>query len=322
MKISIIKSFKKKLSSSSGTSSRSTSVDGATGEVSAKSEDHIIAPNVRRPIKRPSVDDATGGVSAADVRHPYLTSLPSSIVFDDAADAVGEHHTSAARLRRPSLASIPEPIQCPFLHGTVYADPYPGYVHGNPKRGICPNGCRPAMTSKVTELESPRDVLLREAIEFVQLYYHERSDEMQGIDGFLSCEERISEIQESIYATGTYVHTFDELQHGAQVAWRNAPKCSNRKYWQQLKLLDQRMATSNQEIFDSCIKHLSKAVSDSKCVVIFMSSLVLKFYRYFHLDVLWRVRGLHYSVPTCHTREGPGWIVHLERSTFAVCCLW
>ncbi len=141
------------------------------------------------------------------------------------------------------------------------------------------------MTSEVTKLESPRDVLLREAIEFIHLYYHERSDEMQGTDGFVSCDEQISVIKESIYATGTYVHTFDELQHGTRVAWRNAPKCSNRKYWQQLKLLDQRMATSNKEMFNSCIQHLTKVVSDPKCVVICAES-VLKFHCSFHLDVL------------------------------------
>ena len=257
-------------------------------------------------------------ITAVRLPRPSLKSRSSLVRFDD---ALGEHHTSAAR---PSLTSLPSSRQvttgCPFRHGTVYADPYPGYIHGNPKRNICLNGCRPVMTFEVTELESPRDVLMREAIEFIQLYYHERSDEIQETDGFLSCDERISAIQELIYATGTYVHTFDELQHGARVAWRNAPKCSNRKYWQQLKLLDQRTATSNKEMFNSCIQHLSKAVSNPKRVIVCTES-VLKFHRSFHLDVLWRVRGLHHSIQTSHTR-GPSWIVHMERSTFTVCCVW
>lgn len=30
--------------------------------------------------------------------------------------------------------------KCPFGHGTVSVDPYPGYVHGR-NRAICPNGC-------------------------------------------------------------------------------------------------------------------------------------------------------------------------------------
>lgn len=342
MKISF-KLFKSSSSILSETSSRSVSggagmprlrkFGSVTDVVSTKTEDHAAAVRVRRPSsKSPSssdrFDDAADAVSehhtsaasqvsqspefdnvidvvsehdhtAAQLRRPSLKSQSSLSRFDDAADELDEHHTSAARLRRPSLTSLPSSRSvaknCPFRHGTVYADPYPGYIHGNPKRGICPNGCRPLMTSEVTKLESPRDVLLREAIEFINLYYHERSDEMQGTDGFLSCDERISAIKESIYATGTYVHTFDELQHGARVAWRNAPKCSNRKYWQQLKLLDQRTATSNKEMFNSCIQHLSKAVSDPKRVVVCAES-VLKFHCLFYLDVLRRVRGLHHCI--------------------------
>jgi hypothetical protein len=267
----------------------------------------------------------------ARLRRPSLKSLLSFVRFVHAADAVGEYHTAGAAMtvRHSSLAPPPPTRsaagRCLFRHGTVYADPYPGYVHGNPKRGICPNGCRPAMTSDVVaELdESPRDALLREAIEFVQLYYHERGDEMRGGgDGFPSCDKRIGAIRKSVHATGTYEHTFDELQHGAHVAWRNAPKCSNRKYWQQLKLLDRRTAASNREMFNSCMQHLSKAVSDHDCVVIRTES-VLKFHPSFYIpDVLRRVRGLHHCVQTDHTGgEGPGWIVHMERSTFAVCCL-
>jgi hypothetical protein len=48
---------------------------------------------------------------------------------------------------------------------------------------------------------------------------------------------------------------------GARVAWRNAPKCSNRKYWQQLKLLDCRGVDTNRGMFDSCITHLTKAMA-------------------------------------------------------------
>ena len=134
-------------------------------------------------------------------------------------------------------------------------------MHGNPKRGICPNGCRPEMNTDVMGLEDPEETLLREALEYVQLYYHERQDEMKGDAGFASKEERILQIKKSIEETGTYEHTFDELQHGARVAWRNAPKCSNRKYWQQLKLLDRRGVTTNKEMYDCCLKHVSKAVS-------------------------------------------------------------
>lgn len=91
---------------------------------------------------------------------------------------------------------------------------------GNPKRGICPNGCRPEMNTNVTEVEDPSDTILREATEFIELYYHERQDEMKGTEGFLSKEERMDAVKRSIEETGTYAHTFDELQHGSRVAWR------------------------------------------------------------------------------------------------------
>ncbi|KAL7536363.1 hypothetical protein ACHAXR_010088 [Thalassiosira sp. AJA248-18] len=77
-------------------------------------------------------------------------------------------------------------------------------------------------------------------MEFIELYYHERQDAMKGKDGFLPKDERINEIKSLIIATGTYTHTFDELEHGARVAWRNSPKCSNRKYWQQVRCISSR----------------------------------------------------------------------------------
>ena len=80
------------------------------------------------------------------------------------------------------------------------------------------------MNTQVMSDESPNETMLREAIEFIQLYYHERGDEMKGKEGFISKEKRLDEIKRSIVTTGTYEHTFDELQHGARVAWRNAPK--------------------------------------------------------------------------------------------------
>ena len=61
------------------------------------------------------------------------------------------------------LATV-ESGKCPFRHGTVYAGPYPGYPHGNPKRGICPNGCRATLNADITRNESPKDTLLREAL--------------------------------------------------------------------------------------------------------------------------------------------------------------
>lgn len=105
------------------------------------------------------------------------------------------------------------------------------------------------------------DIPLLPSIEYIELYYHERGDDMHGKTGFITKEKRMDMVKQSIEETGTYEHTFDELQHGARVAWRNAPKCANRKYWQQLKLLDCRDVDTNKGMFDSCMHHLQMATS-------------------------------------------------------------
>jgi hypothetical protein len=110
-----------------------------------------------------------------------------------------------------STAAVNSTGQCPFKHGTVYAGPYPGYVHGIAERGICPHGCRPAMNSDISGEESLAETMLREAMEYLELYYHERSDDLSGTEGFLSKSYRMAQVKKSIYETGTYVHTFDEL---------------------------------------------------------------------------------------------------------------
>jgi hypothetical protein len=65
---------------------------------------------------------------------------------------------------------VPAASKCPFLHGTVYAQPSPGYVHGNPKTGVCPKHCRPLMNAELTDKETAKETLLREALEYQELY--------------------------------------------------------------------------------------------------------------------------------------------------------
>jgi len=101
--------------------------------------------------------------------------------------------------------------KCPFKHGTVYSGPYPGYAHGNPKRGICPNGCKAQLNSVITEDESTAETMMREAMEYLELYYHERNEDMSRTKGFLPKKERMAQVRKAIHETGTYVHTFDEL---------------------------------------------------------------------------------------------------------------
>eukprot|EP00581_Thalassiosira_minuscula_P018097 CAMPEP_0183714154 /NCGR_PEP_ID=MMETSP0737-20130205/8790_1 /TAXON_ID=385413 /ORGANISM="Thalassiosira miniscula, Strain CCMP1093" /LENGTH=1265 /DNA_ID=CAMNT_0025943059 /DNA_START=110 /DNA_END=3907 /DNA_ORIENTATION=+ len=202
-------------------------------------------------------DDQTGKGAEESV----LLKLKSSEIPTDPIIGTTVTRANAAESRSTTSAPISGTGQCPFRHGTVYARPYPGYAHGNPNKGICPKGCRPEMNCDITETETVKQTLLREAKEFIDLYYHEREEEMKGHAGFQSKEERIKSIEESIESTETYEHTYDEIQHGARVAWRNAPKCSNRKYWQNLKLIDCRDAQTNKEMYACCLQHLAKAMA-------------------------------------------------------------
>jgi nitric-oxide synthase, bacterial len=72
-------------------------------------------------------------------------------------------------------------------------------------------------------------------------------------------EPRLAIVRAQIAATGTYVHTTDELAYGAKLAWRNASRCIGRLYWRSLMVLDRRRARTADEIFSLLVHHLQTA---------------------------------------------------------------
>ncbi|GAA0540177.1 nitric oxide synthase oxygenase [Paractinoplanes ferrugineus] len=72
-------------------------------------------------------------------------------------------------------------------------------------------------------------------------------------------EPRLAIVRAQIAATGTYVHTTEELTHGARMAWRNASRCIGRLYWRSLVVLDRRRARTADEIFSLLVHHLQAA---------------------------------------------------------------
>jgi len=72
-------------------------------------------------------------------------------------------------------------------------------------------------------------------------------------------EPRLAIVRAQIAATGTYVHTTDELSYGAKMAWRNASRCIGRLYWRSLVVLDRRRARTADEIFSLLLHHLHTA---------------------------------------------------------------
>ena len=81
-------------------------------------------------------------------------------------------------------------------------------------------------------------------------------------------EPRLAIVRAQIAATGTYVHTPDELTHGAKMAWRNASRCIGRLYWRSLMVLDRRRARTADEIFSLLVHHLQAAGDASIRLVI------------------------------------------------------
>jgi nitric-oxide synthase len=98
---------------------------------------------------------------------------------------------------------------------------------------------------------------LNEAVRFLRLFYAENPE--AG-----SLQDRVTAVVQEIAATGTYVHTVEELTFGARVAWRNNSKCIGRLYWKSLVVRDCRHVTDPFQIFAECVEHLRGATNDGK----------------------------------------------------------
>ena len=98
--------------------------------------------------------------------------------------------------------------------------------------------------------------LLNQAGEFLARMYAEL--ELQDL------EQRLLAVEQEIGRTGTYVHTYQELEHGARMAWRNSNRCIGRLYWKSLIVRDQRTVTDPDQVFASLTDHLQQATNGGK----------------------------------------------------------
>lgn len=142
------------------------------------------------------------------------------------------------------------------MHGTALSGPYPGYVHGTHPE-ICPSGCipKPMPTDEVSDV-----TLLREAREFIAIYSKEKALSADYAHG------RFVEIEASVKITGAYDLSVDELEFGAQLSWRNAPKCANRSKYQELTVLDCRHVQTNTGAFESILEMLDASISSGATI--------------------------------------------------------
>ncbi|NRQ32862.1 nitric oxide synthase oxygenase [Nonomuraea sp. NN258] len=102
-----------------------------------------------------------------------------------------------------------------------------------------------------------RTVDFREAERFITLF-HAEHPAAGGLHA------RLRDVARQVARRGTYVHTFDELEFGARVAWRNSSRCIGRLYWRSLRLRDRRDVTSAEGVAVECVGHLREATGQGK----------------------------------------------------------
>ena len=100
------------------------------------------------------------------------------------------------------------------------------------------------------------DTITREAGEFLEAF----STEKQRSDA----TSRLRAVADEIAATGTWTPTFEELEHGARMAWRNNARCIGRLFWPSLKVRDCRHLCEPEDIHRELLEHLALATNGGK----------------------------------------------------------
>ncbi|MGD9483877.1 nitric oxide synthase oxygenase [Streptomyces sp. TRM70308] len=97
-----------------------------------------------------------------------------------------------------------------------------------------------------------------EAEDFLRQFHTEQPEQPVPL------AQRLHQVRAAIDRTGTYRHTSEELAFGARVAWRNASRCIGRLYWNSLRVLDRRDATTPDQIHGHLCEHLRQATNGGR----------------------------------------------------------
>lgn len=100
--------------------------------------------------------------------------------------------------------------------------------------------------------------LIQEATLFLRQCYQELGKSEDEL------EERLQQVEHDIQNNGSYEHTFEELEHGAKMAWRNSNRCIGRLFWDNLQVRDERHIQGTEQIADSLLEHIRYATNGGK----------------------------------------------------------
>ncbi|SDJ15019.1 nitric-oxide synthase [Salimicrobium halophilum] len=103
-----------------------------------------------------------------------------------------------------------------------------------------------------------RVIMIEQAKEFLTQCYQE----LQKSESDL--RKRIDEVEKEIEETGLYTHTYEELEHGAKMAWRNSNRCIGRLFWNRLEVKDCRHMETEEEVAGALTNHIREATNGGK----------------------------------------------------------
>jgi len=98
----------------------------------------------------------------------------------------------------------------------------------------------------------------REALDFLEAFALEKKIYSQAH------AVRAAQVEKEIASTGTWTPTFEELEHGARMAWRNNARCIGRLFWPSLKVCDLRHISEPSEVHQAVLEHLQTATNGGK----------------------------------------------------------
>ncbi|WP_188650101.1 nitric oxide synthase oxygenase [Pontibacillus salipaludis] len=100
--------------------------------------------------------------------------------------------------------------------------------------------------------------LFQQAEQFIHRCFRELGKTEQEI------HERLAEIRMQISESNHYEHTYEELEYGAKMAWRQSNRCIGRLFWDSLHVFDFRQISSVEGVYEALCKHLSYATNEGK----------------------------------------------------------
>ena len=127
--------------------------------------------------------------------------------------------------------------------------------------GCTPHECHGAMVNKggFTAVGDAYSQSLESKVEEATAFLRQFATETDHLATPEDLQDRIDDVTSDIRAYGSYRHTYEELQFGCRLAWRNSGRCIMRKVSFNLELRDCRSVKTSHECFHQILEHLRYA---------------------------------------------------------------